>query len=109
MIGAFSKAEAEANLPVNPEGFRVWYGLRHGSIKVGLYAPRERDIQGPHTQDELYIVATGSGTFVKAGQERAFIAGDVFFVEAGVEHRFETFSDDFATWVVFWGPEDGEA
>ena len=24
-------------------------------------------------------------------------------------HRFVDFSDDFGTWVVFWGPEGGEA
>ena len=23
-------------------------------------------------------------------------------------HRFEEFSDDFATWVMFYGPEGGE-
>ena len=27
---------------------------------------------------------------------------------AGVEHRFEDFSADFATWVFFYGPEGGE-
>ena len=78
-------------------------------MKVGLYAPRGRDMQGPHRQDELYLVARGAGTFTKNGQTRTFAAGDVLFVEAGVEHRFERFSDDFATWVVFWGPTGGEA
>jgi hypothetical protein len=33
----------------------------------------------------------------------------VFFTPAGWVHRFEDFSDDFATWVVFWGPKGGEA
>ena len=28
---------------------------------------------------------------------------------AGVEHRFEEFSDDLAVWVFFYGPEGGEA
>ena len=35
-------------------------------------------------------------------------AGDCLFVAAGVEHRFETFSNDFSTWDVFWGPKGGE-
>ena len=30
------------------------------------------------------------------------------FVPAGVVHRFEDFGDDFATWVFFYGPQDGE-
>lgn len=34
---------------------------------------------------------------------------DVRFVPAGVVHRFEEFTDDFAVWVVFYGPEGGEA
>ena len=40
---------------------------------------------------------------------RPFGPGDVIFVEAGAVHRFEAYGDDFATWVVFWGPEGGEA
>ena len=35
-------------------------------------------------------------------------SGDVFFVAAGQDHRFTDFSHDFATWVVFWGPQGGE-
>jgi mannose-6-phosphate isomerase-like protein (cupin superfamily) len=77
-------------------------------MSVELFAPVGRDTQGPHSQDELYIVLRGSGTFSKAGELRPFEAGDVIFVEAGAEHRFETFTDDFATWVIFWGPQGGE-
>ena len=32
----------------------------------------------------------------------------MLFVEAGVDHRFVDFSDDFETWVIFWGPDGGE-
>jgi mannose-6-phosphate isomerase-like protein (cupin superfamily) len=38
----------------------------------------------------------------------AFGPGDVLFVPAGVEHHFENFTDDLATWVIFYGPEGGE-
>lgn len=31
------------------------------------------------------------------------------FVAAGTEHRFEHFSDDLTVWVVYFGPEGGEA
>lgn len=34
--------------------------------------------------------------------------GDFLFVPAGVEHRFEEFTDDLAVWVVFYGPDGGE-
>jgi mannose-6-phosphate isomerase-like protein (cupin superfamily) len=78
-------------------------------MKVGLYAPRGVDDQEPHRQDELYIIVSGTGVFSNKGERRPFKAQDVIFVEAEVEHRFESFSDDFATWVIFWGPQGGES
>ena len=83
--------------------------LEHGSLEVRYYSPRGVDPQSPHTRDELYVIASGRGWFVR-GQERVpFEPGDALFVAAGVEHRFEDFSSDFGTWVVFYGPEGGEA
>lgn len=37
-----------------------------------------------------------------------FQAGDFLFVPAGIEHRFINFTDDFSTWVIFYGPVGGE-
>jgi mannose-6-phosphate isomerase-like protein (cupin superfamily) len=78
---------------------------------VGFYRPRPTDIQHPHVRDELYIVAMGRGAFTCGGERASFEPGDVFFVPGGVEHRFEEFSDDFAAWVIFFGPapEGGDA
>jgi mannose-6-phosphate isomerase-like protein (cupin superfamily) len=104
-----SLQNAKTNLPSDPEGFRFYYALRHGTMKMGLYAPQEDDQQGPHKQDELYIVISGSGEFVKNGEQRRFKPQDVLFVEAGTEHRFQNFSEDFSTWAIFWGAEGGEA
>lgn len=82
--------------------------LAHGSMEVEMYVPEAVDHQQPHTRDELYFVARGQGMFVNGDKRHAFSAGDVLFVPAGVIHRFEAFSDDFAVWVVFYGPEGGE-
>jgi mannose-6-phosphate isomerase-like protein (cupin superfamily) len=82
--------------------------LTHGSLELRYYAPRGVDPQSPHTRDEVYVVASGRGWFVRGSERVPFEAGDVLFVAAGDEHRFEEFSDDFATWVVFYGPEGGE-
>jgi len=73
-----------------------------------LYAPRGDDDQQPHHQDELYFVVKGSGTFYCDGERAQFGPGDALFAAAGVEHRFEDFTEDFETWVVFYGPEGGE-
>nr|TFG55066.1 MAG: cupin domain-containing protein [Hyphomicrobiales bacterium] len=77
--------------------------LEKADFDVGMYKPGEIDDQTPHIRDEIYIVASGTGTFFCAGERQEFGPGDVFYVAAGVEHRFETFSNDFATWVVFLG------
>ena len=91
-----------------PLGERFVRGMAHGTMSVELYAPRGHDPQTPHVQDELYFIMQGSGELVIAEQRHTCAAGDAFFVPAGVVHRFERFSDDFATWVVFWGPDGGE-
>jgi mannose-6-phosphate isomerase-like protein (cupin superfamily) len=105
----FGLQDAQARLPDDPDVFRFYYGLRRGTMKVGLYAPLGADAQTPHKQDELYIVISGAGEFVKNEHRRNFKSQDVIFVEAGAEHRFENFSDDFSAWVIFWGPSGGES
>jgi mannose-6-phosphate isomerase-like protein (cupin superfamily) len=103
-----SLAHALERLP-GPQGERSVALFEHGSLVVKLYAPRGTDPQTPHSQDEVYVVAQGSGDFVCGGERQSFGTKDVLFAAAGVEHRFENFSDDFAVWVFFYGPEGGEA
>lgn len=98
----------EARRAPNQPGRRSALLLRHGSMELRWYAPRGEDPQTPHDQDEIYIVASGSGTFLRADERFPFGPGDALFVGAGVEHRFIEFSDDFAVWVVFYGPAGGE-
>jgi len=82
--------------------------MRNGSMSVEYYAPDMIDLQTPHKQDELYVITSGSGTFFRDGEQVNINKGDVLFVPAGMEHRFENFSNDFATWVIFYGPDGGE-
>ena len=82
--------------------------FEHGSLQVELYAPRGHDPQQPHTRDELYVVAQGSGQFFNGETRRPVQPGDLLFVAAGRLHRFEDFTEDFAVWVMFYGPEGGE-
>jgi len=104
----FSLNTVEENLPNDPATMRFHYALRHGTMKLGLYAPPGVDTQEPHQQDELYVIVSGSGDFIKNDERRAFAQHDVIFVEAGAEHRFADFTRDFAAWVIFWGPDGGE-
>ncbi len=81
----------------------------HGSMTLRWYAPRGSDPQTPHDQDEIYIVVSGTGWFVRGGERVAFGPHDALFAAAHEVHRFEDFSPDFATWVIFYGPEGGES
>ena len=95
-------------LAEDPQGLPFRSLFRHGGLEVEIYKPTERDLQTPHARDEVYVVIAGSGEFTCAGRRQDFSAGEVLFVPAGVEHRFENFSDDFSTWVLFYGPDGGE-
>ena len=95
-----------------PEGAPSVTLLQHGSMALKLFSPATntdgRDRQLPHEQDELYLVHSGMAQFSVDGNSFTVSPGDAFFVAAGASHRFDTFTPDFATWVVFYGPPGGE-
>ena len=81
--------------------------MKRGMMSVEYFAPHLSDTQSPHSQDELYIIVRGHGDFYRDGKILDCKAGDLLFVPAGMSHHFENFSDDFATWVIFYGPDGG--
>ena len=97
--------DAGEHLAQVPETFVELF--KRGDLSVELFAPHEVDTQQPHEQDEIYIVAAGSGVFRRGAERVPFGPGDFLFVPAGVSHAFETFSDNFKTWVIFFGPKGG--
>lgn len=107
MTNRISASEALSRLPASG-GLRFLEVFTHGSLSVEVYAPEQVDPQAPHTRDEIYVVISGTGTFFIAGERFAFQPGDFLFAPAGAVHRFENFSQDFAAWVFFYGPEGGE-
>jgi mannose-6-phosphate isomerase-like protein (cupin superfamily) len=100
-------ADALAQLPHNGE--RVIPLFEHGTLLVEVYAPQGKDTQSPHRRDEVYVVASGSGVFVTQDKRQLFGLNDLLFVPAGVAHHFEEFSEDLVLWVIFYGPDGGEA
>ena len=83
--------------------------FKHGSLSVEIYQPKGKDLQKPHSRDEVYVVISGRGWFMNGDTRRPFEPGELLFVPAGIVHRFEDFSEDFSTWVIFYGPEGGES
>ena len=98
--------EALERLATSESPFQTVF--EHGTLSVEIYQPEKVDLQEPHTRDEVYVIIAGTGEFLNDGVRTTFAPGDFFFVPARIEHRFENFTDDFSTWVFFYGPEGGE-
>lgn len=112
-----SIAQALVQLPAAPtdiwlQGAPFLAVMASGTMTVEVFAPgitnADEDLQTMHTQDELYFVQSGRAELVMKEQRFRAATGDAFFVPAGIKHRFENFSSDFVTWVVFYGPQGGE-
>ncbi|GAB4295548.1 MAG: hypothetical protein Kow0098_17900 [Ignavibacteriaceae bacterium] len=87
---------------------RKWFAtvMQHGLVEVEIYIPDQIDLQTVHDRDELYVIIEGRGSFINGDKTHSFEQGDVIFVPAGTDHRFEDFSDNFKTWVIFFGQKN---
>lgn len=103
-----SVIDALTHLP-GPNGERFATIFKHGSLLVEIYAPRGMDPQKSHTRDEVYFVVNGTGEYVCGESRQKFAPSEILFAAAGVEHRFENFTEDLTLWVIFYGPEGGES
>ena len=103
-------ADAQAVIP-GPAGEHAVCAMERGTLKamisLGRFAPLPRPTT-PHDQDEVYVILRGRGVFLHDGHRDPFGPGDLLFVAAGTEHRFEDFTEDLAVWVVFYGASGGE-
>ncbi len=104
-----NKISSLAALEKLQESKRKYIGLfEHGSLAVEIYKPEKTDQQKPHDRDEIYVIIAGTGKFLNGSERVDFAPGDFLFVPAGQQHNFYDFTDDFATWVFFYGPLGGE-
>lgn len=75
-----------------------------GDLEVRFTPRPSKGMQTPHQRDELYIVASGTGRYRVEDKVTEVGTGDLLFAAAHAVHGFEDFSDDFAIWIVFYGP-----
>ncbi len=82
----------------------VWDVETHnaGGVSLFFFAPKKTDHQTFHVENEYYFIVNGSGELIIDEERFECSAGDAFFVPAKVRHHFENFTDDFATWAVFF-------
>jgi mannose-6-phosphate isomerase-like protein (cupin superfamily) len=75
-----------------------------GDLEIRFTPKPSKGMQTPHARDELYIIASGTGRYRVEDCVTEVGAGDLLFAAARTAHGFEDFSDDFAIWIVFYGP-----
>src|SRR5438874_2019610 len=69
-------ADAQSRIP-GPAGERAATMFRRGTLEVKLSAhPLRPNRQTPHSQDEIYVIASGRGTLFHDGKRDPFEAGD---------------------------------
>lgn len=81
--------------------------LRVPSISMGVYTlpAGSKDPQQPHTEDEVYYVASGTGMIYVGGEDRPVTAGSIVYVAANVEHHFHSITEDLNI-IVFFAPAE---
>lgn len=82
--------------------------LRRTDLSLGTYCLRAgaADRQGPHAEDEVYVVTAGRGRFTSGGRTVDVAQGTVLFVPAHEPHHFHDIAADLAL-LVFFGPAEG--
>jgi len=105
---AFSLADALARLATDRHDFAELYRSPSGSLSltVARWPAGSVDDQQPHTEDEVYSVASGRALLTVGGEDVPVGPGSVAFVAAGVEHRFTQIVEDLEV-LVFWSPARG--
>ncbi len=76
------------------------------TVEVGRYASGTSEPKNPHTGDEIYYVISGAGMARVGDETYAVQAGDVVFVEAGLEHDFFNIEEEITVLIVLAGKEE---
>src|SRR5512143_2521351 len=81
--------------------------LKLPDLSMGLYVlpAGGTDPQSPHTEDEVYYVASGRARIDVAGEDRRVQAGSIVYVSKNVEHRFHSIEEEL-TVLVFFAPAE---
>jgi len=80
--------------------------LSEDSLSVELARYPNPEPKTPHKTDELYYIIAGSGTAQVGDEQYSIAAGDVVYVERGVDHDFFDIDEEITALVVFTTTEE---
>jgi mannose-6-phosphate isomerase-like protein (cupin superfamily) len=77
--------------------------LRVPALSCGIYTlpVGAKDLQGPHDEDEVYMVIRGRGRVRVNGREHEVKRGSLLYVHATSEHSFFEIDEDITLLVFF--------
>jgi hypothetical protein len=79
--------------------------MKHGSMTIEYFAPKEVDTQTQHKQDEIY---SSMGIALYRNGEKVLCKKRCPVCSCRYGTSLENFSDDFAVWVIFMDPSGEE-
>ncbi len=81
--------------------------LKVPDLSMGVYVLPAGGIdpQSPHTEDEVYYVASGKAQIRVGDEDRAVQAGSVVYVAKNLWHRFHSIEEEL-TVLVFFAPAE---
>jgi mannose-6-phosphate isomerase-like protein (cupin superfamily) len=102
---SYEITEIQERLREGPQRYLEF--LRFPSMSMGLYelAAGSRDLQSPHSEDEVYYVVSGQATIRVGDEDRLVRAGSIVYVAANVPHYFHTITEDISV-LVFFAPAE---
>ncbi len=103
-MDAFDMSEIVEGHRANGELYHEFFKAERLSVGLYVLGVGAQDPQTPHAEDEIYYIVSGAGEIEVAGERRPVTAGSVIYVDAHVDHRFHSITEELSVIVVFAPP-----
>jgi mannose-6-phosphate isomerase-like protein (cupin superfamily) len=104
----FDLKEIDKRRAESGEAYLEFFRIPQMSLGVYKLEAGALDAQAPHTEDEIYYVASGRGMIAVGDEERTVQPGSIIFVAANINHHFHTITEHL-TLLVFFAPAESTA
>ena len=105
---SFELKEIDQRRAESGEAYLEFFRIPQMSLGVYKLEAGALDAQEPHTEDEIYYVASGRAMITVGDEDGAVQPGSIIFVAAKVNHHFHTITEDL-TLLVFFTPAERSA